>query len=38
MASAMPPPAHRPHVSHQRIAARGEGLWAKLKRFFGGKG
>jgi hypothetical protein len=38
MASALPPPAHRPHVSHQRIAARGEGLWAKLKRFFGGKG
>jgi hypothetical protein len=38
VASALPPPARRPHVSHQKIAARGEGLWAKLKRFFGGKG
>jgi hypothetical protein len=36
MASAMPPPAHRPHVSHQRIAARGEGFWAKVRRLFGG--
>lgn len=37
MASALPPPAHRPHVSHQKVG-RGpgkEGLWAKLRRFFG---
>jgi hypothetical protein len=38
VASALPPPARRPHVSHQKIAPRGEGLWAKLKRLFGGKG
>jgi hypothetical protein len=36
MASALPPPARRPHVSHQKIAARGEGLWARLKRLFRG--
>ncbi|WP_270938897.1 hypothetical protein [Falsiroseomonas oryzae] len=35
VASALPPPSRRPHVSHQRIAARGEGFWAKLKRLFG---
>ncbi len=38
VASALPPPSRRPHVSHQKIAARGEGLWAKLRRLFGGKG
>jgi hypothetical protein len=38
VATALPPPSRRPHVSHQRIAARGEGLWAKLRRLFGGKG
>ena len=35
VASAMPPPSRRPHASHHRIAARGEGLWAKLRRLFG---
>lgn len=35
IASAVPPPSRRPHVSHQKIAARGEGLWAKLKRLLG---
>ena len=38
IATALPPPSRRPHVSHQQIAARGEGIWAKLKRLFGGKG
>jgi hypothetical protein len=38
IASALPPPARRPHVSHQQIAARGEGLWAKLRRLLRGKG
>jgi hypothetical protein len=36
VASALPPPSRRPHVSHQKIAARGDGFWAKVKRFFGG--
>ena len=35
MASALPPPSRRPHASHQKIAARGEGLWAKLRRLLG---
>jgi hypothetical protein len=35
VASALPPPSRRPHVSHQRIAARGEGFWTKLRRLFG---
>lgn len=35
VASALPPPARRPHVSHQRIEARGEGLWARMKRWWG---
>ena len=38
VASALPPPSRRPHVSHQKVAARGEGFWGMLKRFFGGKG
>jgi hypothetical protein len=38
VASALPPPSRRPHVSHQKIAARGEGFWAKFRRLFGGKG
>ncbi|WP_237216360.1 hypothetical protein [Falsiroseomonas oryziterrae] len=38
VATALPPPSRRPHASHHRMAARGEGLWAKLKRFLGGKG
>ncbi|MCK8786277.1 hypothetical protein M0638_18020 [Roseomonas sp. NAR14] len=32
IASAMPPPARRPHVSHQKIASRGEGLFGRLGR------
>jgi len=39
VASALPPPARRPHVSHQRNAARDEtprrGLLGRLKRWFG---
>ncbi|MGG5820773.1 hypothetical protein [Falsiroseomonas sp. HW251] len=35
VATALPPPSRRPHVSHQKIAGRGEGLWAKLRRLFG---
>jgi len=35
VASALPPPARRPHASHQRIAGRGEGFVAKLRRWFG---
>jgi hypothetical protein len=35
VASALPPPSRRPHVSHQKVATRGEGLVAKLRRWFG---
>ncbi|MCB4825110.1 hypothetical protein [Roseicella aerolata] len=35
VASALPPPSRRPHVSHQKIAGRSEGLVARLKRWFG---
>ena len=35
VATALPPPSRRPHVSHHRIAPRGEGLWAKIRRLFG---
>ena len=34
VASALPPPSRRPHVTHQRIAGRGEGLIARLRRLF----
>ncbi len=34
VASALPPPSRRPHVAHQRIAPRGEGLWGLLRRLF----
>jgi hypothetical protein len=34
VASALPPPARRPHVTHQRIAGRSEPLFARLKRWF----
>jgi len=35
LASALPPPARRPHVAHQKIGrSRGEGLWARLRRMF----
>lgn len=33
VASALPPPARRPHVTHQRVAGQG-GLFARLKRLF----
>ncbi len=37
VASALPPPSRRPHVTHQRgVAARGEGLVARLRRWFRG--
>jgi len=36
VASALPPPARRPHAAHQRIAARGDGLFARLRRWFRG--
>ena len=36
VASALPPPARRPHVTHQRRdPGRGEGLFAWLRRLFG---
>ncbi|TCZ55219.1 hypothetical protein EXY23_21775 [Roseicella aquatilis] len=35
VASALPPPSRRPHVSHQKVVPRGEGLVAKLRRWFG---
>ncbi|MDB5415264.1 MAG: hypothetical protein JWR10_3599 [Rubritepida sp.] len=35
VATALPPPARRPHVSHQRSVKRGEGLRGWLKRLFG---
>lgn len=34
VASALPPPSRRPHVSHQRIAPKGESLMARLRRWF----
>jgi hypothetical protein len=34
VASALPPPARRPHVSHQRGFTRGEGLFGWLRRLF----
>lgn len=34
VASALPPPSRRPHVTHQRIAAREEGLFGWLRRLF----
>ncbi len=37
VASALPPPARRPHVTHQRLSAPpppGEGLLARLRRLF----
>jgi len=33
VASALPPPSRRPHVSHQKIEARGEGIWGRLRRW-----
>lgn len=35
VASALPPPARRPHVSHQPSVKRGEGIRAWLRRLFG---
>jgi hypothetical protein len=37
VASALPPPARRPHVTHQKLVGRGEGLFGWLRRLFGGK-
>ncbi|MGX9966850.1 hypothetical protein ACVFYP_26235 [Roseomonas sp. F4] len=34
VASALPPPSRRPHVTHHRIAPKGEGLWGWLRRLF----
>jgi hypothetical protein len=34
VASALPPPSRRPHVTHQHIAARGDGLLGWLRRLF----
>ncbi len=34
VASALPPPARRPHVSHQRSMPRGDGLFGWLRRLF----
>ena len=35
LASALPPPARRPHVAHQKIGRRrGDGLWERLRRIF----
>jgi hypothetical protein len=33
MATALPPPARRPHATHHRIAAKGEGIVARLRRW-----
>lgn len=33
VASALPPPARRPHVSHQRSLAKGDGLFERLRRW-----
>ncbi|MBU8543188.1 MULTISPECIES: hypothetical protein [Roseomonadaceae] len=35
VASALPPPSRRPHVTHHRVAPRGEGLLGWLRRLFG---
>ena len=35
IATALPPPARRPHASHQRLVGRGEGPWAWLRRWLG---
>jgi hypothetical protein len=34
VASALPPPSRRPHASHHRVAAKGEGFWGMLRRLF----
>ena len=38
IASALPPPARRPHASHQQIAGKSEGLLSRLRRWLGGNG
>jgi len=35
VATALPPPARRPHVSHHQVAARPDGLLARLRRWLG---
>ncbi len=40
VASALPPPSRRPHVTHQRLSApkpTGGGFWAAIRRWLGGK-
>lgn len=36
VATALPPPARRPHVTHQRLSGRGESLFGRLRRWFRG--
>ena len=35
VASALPPPARRPHVTHHRPGATGDGLWRRVRRWLG---
>ncbi len=35
VASALPPPARRPHASHHRVAPRHSGLWLRFRRWLG---
>ena len=37
VATALPPPARRPHVSHHKVAPKGEGWLARLRRWMGGR-
>jgi hypothetical protein len=37
VASALPPPSRRPHVTHQRVAPRGQPFLARLRRWFRGR-
>ncbi len=39
VATALPPPSRRPHVTHQRLggAKPGGGLWGAIRRLFGGR-
>jgi hypothetical protein len=36
VATALPPPARRPHVTHQRLSGRGESLFDRLRRWLRG--
>jgi hypothetical protein len=37
VASALPPPSRRPHVTHQRVVPRGQPFLARLRRWFRGR-